>query len=309
MDASRTDDGGMREREVALHADTTASLRPRRTWRKTLAWQLRQQPLAVAGLAIVSVLLVSSLFAPWVAPYDPLELNMKNTFQSPSPEHWMGTDDLGRDLFTRVLYGTRLSIIIAVLVLGVSVPIGITVGSLAGYASGRTDNVIMRITDMFLAFPGLVLALAIAAALGPGLKNAMIAIALVWWPWYARLMRGQVLGVKASLYVDAARSIGATRTRIMTRHILPNSIAPILVLATLDVGLIILLAAGLSFIGLGARPPTPELGTMIAEGRIYMLEHPWIPTFPGLAIFVIALGMNLIGDGIRDILDPTLRKG
>jgi peptide/nickel transport system permease protein len=277
-----------------------------RSRNSTLLWQLRKQPLAVGGVIIVLVLVVSSLLAPWVAPYDPLYIDMKATFQSPSPNNLMGTDELGRDVFSRVLYGTRLSVAIAAFVLLISVPIGIAVGTISGYYGGRVDNLLMRLTDIFLSFPGLVLAIAIAAALGPGLGNAMLAIALVWWPWYARLVRGQVLQVKENLYVDAALSIGASTPRIMLRHVLPNCIGPIVVLTTLDVGLVILVAAGLSFIGLGARPPTPELGTMISQGRSYMLDFPWIPTFPGLAIFVLALGMNLIGDGMRDILDPTM---
>ncbi len=307
MGASSVESGsGQAPCPSAAIASMAVQRRPR-TWRSTLMRQLRRQPLALVGLLIVVPLLIVSLLVQWVAPYNPLALDMAHMFAPPSAAHWMGTDDLGRDVFSRVLYGTRLSIGIALFVLSIAVPIGIVLGSIAGFAGRRVDNVLMRITDMFLAFPGLVLALAIAAALGPGLTNTMLAVSIVWWPWYARLMRGQVLATKQYLYVDAARSIGARNFRVLVRHVLPNSIAPVLVLATLDVGMIILVAAGLSFIGLGARPPTPELGAMIGEGRIYMLQYPWIPTFPGLAIFVIALGMNLIGDGIRDILDPRLR--
>lgn len=268
---------------------------------------VKRQPLTLIGMLMVLIAVLIAICAPWLAPYDPLEIDLTNRHAAPGLTHWFGTDSLGRDILSRIMFGIRISMMMVVFVLGLSVPFGVAVGAFSGYKGGLLDDIVMRITDIFLAFPPLVLALAIAAALGRGLVNAMLAVSIVWWPWYARLARGQVLSVRQNLYVEAARVAGAGHLRIIFRHILPNSLSPILVLTTLDVGLVILVTAGLSFIGLGASPPTPELGTMIEEGRKFLLEYPWIPTFPGLAITFIALGSNLFGDGLRDILDPTRR--
>ncbi len=279
-----------------------------RTWLQDAANQIRRQPLAIVGLVIIIVVLAIAILAPVLTPYPPDGMNLTNRFAPPSLEHPLGTDYIGRDLLSRVFHGVRISLLMVAFVLGLSIPTGVMVGAIAGYVGGWLDNLMMRVTDIFMAFPPLVLALAIAAALGRGMINTVLAVSLVWWPWYARLARGQVLSVKENLYVLSAQSMGAGHFRVSLRHILPNCISPILILATLDVGLVILVTSGLSFIGLGARPPTPELGSMIEETRIYLLEYPWIPTFPGLAITFIALGFNLFGDGLRDILDPTRRR-
>jgi peptide/nickel transport system permease protein len=215
---------------------------------------------------------------------------------------------MGRDLLSRSIYGFRISLRSAVIVLAVACVIGILMGASAGYLGGKSDNLLMRLTDMFLAFPGYILALAIAGALGPSLMNAIVAVALVWWPWYARLVRGQVLAVRQNLYVEAAKGLGARHGRIMVRHILPNALTPVLVLITMDIGIVVLVLANLSFLGLGAQPPEPELGYMIARGRLYFMNQWWVATVPGLAIFVMALGTNLVGDAWRDILDPKTQS-
>lgn len=285
-----------------------AQVRPQRTWLQDATAQIRRQPLAIVGLVIIVIVLAIAILAPVLTPYPPDGMDLANRFAPPSLEHPLGTDYIGRDLLSRVFHGVRISLLMVAFVLGLSIPTGVMVGAIAGYVGGWLDNLMMRVTDIFMAFPPLVLALAIAAALGRGMINAVLAVSLVWWPWYARLARGQVLSVKENLYVLSAQSMGAGHFRVILRHILPNCMSPILILATLDVGLVILVTSGLSFIGLGARPPTPELGSMIEETRIYLLEYPWIPTFPGLAITFIALGFNLFGDGLRDILDPTRRR-
>jgi peptide/nickel transport system permease protein len=222
-------------------------------------------------------------------------------------DHFFGTDALGRDIFTRVVFGARMSIKIGVTVLAIALVLGVPLGLVAGYFGGRIDDIIMRISDIFLAFPSLLLPLIIAAALGPSITNAMIAIAVAWFPWYVRIVRAQVLTVKEQLYVEAARSIGVSRFRILVKHVLPNSMAPVIIQASMDMGYTILTAAGLSFIGVGARPPTVEWGLMITDARAYFLDFWWTVTFPGLAIFVTVLAFNLIGDGLRDILDPKVR--
>jgi peptide/nickel transport system permease protein len=266
-----------------------------------------RSPITIAGFMMCLVTLILTAVGPSIAPYNPLEVNLDNAFAAPSSQHWFGTDDLGRDLFSRSLYGIGLSIQAAIIVTTAAVVMGLIIGNLAGYLTGWVDNLLMRITDMFLAFPALILALAIAAALGASMNNAVLAVAVVWWPWYARLIRGQVISIKFMPYIEAARALGASPLRLILRHILPNSIAPILVMASMDIGNVILTTAGLSFIGLGAKPPTPELGAMIGQGRRYLLDYWWIPTSPGLVILFMALGMNLLGDALRDILDPFLR--
>jgi peptide/nickel transport system permease protein len=228
-------------------------------------------------------------------------------FQPPGPRHWFGTDDVGRDMFSRVLYGAQISIVAAATVLAIALSIGVTVGATAGAGGRWTDNLIMRVTDIFLAFPSLVLAMAVSAALGRSLTASMIAVGLVVWAEYARLVRGLFLSLRENTYVVAARSIGATQPRIILRHLLPNAMSPILVRATMDVGYAILTTASLSFVGLGAQPPTPEWGAMVTAGRTYLLVQWWYATFPGLAIFVTVLGFVLLGDALRDWLDPGLR--
>jgi peptide/nickel transport system permease protein len=266
-----------------------------------------RSPITVAGALMLGVTVLLAVAGPGIMPQDPLAVDLELAFAPPSARFWLGADELGRDLLTRCVYGIRLSLAAAIVVTSLALGLGVAVGGVAGYVGGRLDTLLMRITDMFLAFPALVLALAIAAALGPSLNNAVIAVAVVWWPWYARLVRGQVLGAKATAYIEAAFATGARPRRIILRHMLPNCIAPVLVMASMDLGNVILATAGLSFVGLGAKPPTPELGALISQGRRYLLDYWWIPTTPGLVILFMALGMNLIGDALRDLLDPQLR--
>lgn len=279
----------------------------RSLWQNALR-SLKRNPLAITGLILLTTVVFLAIFAPWVAPHDPLEVNLDDQLLPPGRQYLLGTDDMGRDLLSRCIYGFRISLQAAVFVILGACTLGITLGGIAGYAGGKTDNLLMRLTDMFLAFPGYILALAIAGALGPSLINAMVSVALVWWPWYARLIRGQVLSVRQNLYIDAAESIGAGHMRIVVRHVLPNTITPLLVLATMDIGIVVLVLANLSFLGLGAQPPEPELGYMIARGRLYFMNQWWVATVPGLAIFIMALGTNLIGDAWRDILDPKTQS-
>jgi peptide/nickel transport system permease protein len=287
----------------------TADLFPKAQYTQRSLWQnvfrnIRSNPLGIMGLTLILMVISLAILAPWVAPHDPLDVNLENKLLPPGGEYLLGTDDMGRDLLSRCIFGFRISVRAAVSVLSLACFFGIIMGGTAGYVGGRVDNLLMRLTDMFLAFPGYILALAIAGALGPSLTNAIVSVAVVWWPWYARLIRGQVLSVKQNLYIEAARNIGASHRRIVLRHILPNCITPILVLATMDFGIVILVMANLSFLGLGAQPPQPELGYMIARGRLYFMNQWWVATVPGIAIFLMALGANLMGDAWRDILDP-----
>ncbi len=248
-----------------------------------------------------------ALVAPVIAPYDPLDPVIIARLKPPSPAHWLGTDQLGRDILSRLLYGARISLTVGLVVVSTAGTVGTLVGLLAGYAGGIVDEILMRLTDIFFAFPPLILAMAIAGALGPSLNNAMIAIAVVTWPVYARLVRGQVLSLREREFIIAAYSVGVSTPRILWRHLLPNTLAPILVQASFDMGGAILSAAGLSFIGFGAQTPTPEWGVMISEGRKFISTQPWLSLFPGLAILFTVAAFNLIGDGVRDILDPRLR--
>jgi peptide/nickel transport system permease protein len=274
-------------------------------------WFFRRDRLAMASLIIISLLALVTIFAPALTPYaneglgDP---NLANKFLPPSSEHLFGTDSLGRDLVARMMFGARTSLSIGFLVVIVAVLIGVPLGAVAGYFGGWIDEVIMRVTDIFLAFPPLLLAIAIAAALGPSFINSMLAIALTWWPWYTRLVRAQAISLRERSFVEAARGIGVKNLTIIWRHILPNVFTPVMVQATLDIGSAILTAAGLSFIGLGTQPPTADWGVMINEGRLYVLSGRWwIATFSGLAIFITTLAFNLLGDGVRDAADPRTR--
>lgn len=257
----------------------------------------------MVGLGIVLILLLTALVGPAFTRYDPHHAALSEALRPPGDGYLLGTDELGRDLLTRIVYGSRLALGVAVMVLAIAVTTGVIVGSLAGFLGGWVDEVMMRITDMFLAFPPLILALAVAAALGPSLVNAMIAMAIVWWPWYARVVRGQVMAVKNEDYVAAARSLGAGELVVLVRHVLPNCLLPIIVQCTLDLGTTMLTAASLGFVGLGAQPPQPDWGLMVATGRQYMLSYWWVPTFPGAAIFFAVMGFNLFGDALRDVLD------
>jgi peptide/nickel transport system permease protein len=244
------------------------------------------------------------VFAPLIAPYDPTAINFIDKLQGPSFNHLMGTNDLGQDIFSQVLFGARTSLMVGVVVVSLAIMIGVPIGLLAGFFGGLLDTVLMRISDVFLAFPPLLLPIAITAALGTGLFNAMVALAVSWFPWYSRIVRGAVMRVNSELYISAARAMGVSNPRIMLRHALPNSMTPIIVQGSMDFGYSILAAASLSFIGIGAQPPTPEWGLMAAMSRTRFIDNWWTVTFPGLAIFVTVLAMNLVGDGVRDILDP-----
>jgi peptide/nickel transport system permease protein len=243
-----------------------------------------------------------------MATHDPYHISAAEKLQGPSSGHWFGTDDLGRDLLSRVLTGARISLAVAIVVLALAMVLGVGLGLIAGYWGGWVDEVLMRTTDVFLAFPRLVLAIAIAATLGAGLSNTVLAIALSWWPWYTRLVRGQLLSLREQEYVQAAVSLGAGPPRILLRHLLPNVGTTVVIQASIDIGFAILATASLSFIGLGAQPPTPEWGAIIAQARSYMVDAWWYPTFPGLAIFLAVLGFNLLGNAIRDAFDPRLRS-
>ena len=269
---------------------------------------VRRSPLSLLGVILFSGFVFTAALAPYIAPYNPLKLDLMGAFQPPSKEHLFGTDELGRDILSRILWGCRISLRVGVTVVAISLCIGTLLGGIAGYLGGVVDEIIMRFTDLVLAFPSIVLALALAAALGPGLNNAMFAISVTWWPWYARLVRGQVLSIREAGFVEAARCVGASGIRILFMHILPNSFGPVIVNASMDFGWAILMAAALGFLGIGAQPPKPEWGVMINAGRIYFMDKPWISTFPGLAILIVVLASNLIGDGLGEILNPRLRR-
>ena len=260
--------------------------------------------LFVVGAVVFVTIVFLSALAPFIAPYDPSAINFADKLVPPSSEHLLGTDALGRDIFSRTLHGGRTSLIIGVMVLALSMAIGVPIGLAAGYFGGRVDSILMRISDVFLAFPPLLLPIAITAALGAGLVNAMLALAISWFPWYARIMRGAVMSVREELYISAARAMGVSHFRIMLRHALPNSWTPSIVQASMDFGYAILAAASLSFIGIGAKPPVVEWGLMVATSRSKFLDYWWTVAGPGLAIFLTVLAINLVGDGIRDILDP-----
>jgi peptide/nickel transport system permease protein len=265
--------------------------------------------LNVIGAFLVAVVLFCAAFGPLVVPHPPDAISLLARLRPPSAAHLMGTDELGRDLFSRVVAGARISIEVAAIILSISVAFGTLVGILAGLVGGLVDELIMRTTDLFLAFPALILAAAIAATLGPSLTHTVIALSTVYWPWYARLARGQVLSLREREYVVSARVAGASTHRIVLRELLPN-VAPIIVVqATLDVGYAILFTSSLSFLGLGAQPPAPEWGAMMTDARDFLQHYWWYPTFPGLALGLTVLGFNLLGDGLRDWLDPRLRSG
>jgi peptide/nickel transport system permease protein len=267
----------------------------------------RRHPLFILGGAMFALVVLCAIFAPFIAPYEPTKINFKDKLVPPGAEHFFGTDALGRDIFSRIIYGTRTSLAIGFTVLVVSIAIGLPIGLIAGYFGGKIDHLLMRVSDVFLAFPPLLLPIAITAALGAGLFNAMIAIAISWFPWYARIARGAVMRVRSELYISAAKAMGVSDMRIMIRHALPNSLTPIIVQASMDFGYTILMAASLSFIGIGAKPPAVEWGLMVAMSRSKFLDYWWTAGCPGLAIFFTVLAVNLVGDGIRDILDPRYK--
>jgi len=264
-----------------------------------------RNPTAFAGLVVVALLILMAIFAPWLSMgQSPLTQDLAGRLGAPSAVHWFGTDELGRDILARTLFGARATLTIVALVAVIVVPIGLAVGTVSGYMGGWVDRVLMRITDVFMAFPRLVLALAFAAALGPGIENAVIAIALTTWPPYARIARSETLAIAHSDFIQAAVLQGASTWRILFRHIVPLCLSSVIVRLTLDMAGIILTAAGLGFLGLGAQPPTPEWGAMVSSGRDVILDQWWVATIPGLAIFIVSLGFNLLGDGLRDVFDP-----
>jgi peptide/nickel transport system permease protein len=287
-----------------LPGHSTVSLR-RRTWRSNFARAVRNNPVAALGLVIVFGFLLIALFPGAFTSYDPTKLNLPEKFVPPSREHPFGTDQMGRDIYSRVVYGASITLRNIIVVLAIVTSTGYVVGATAGYFGGKVDEFLMRIVDVFLIFPTLILALAVNAVLGGGLVQTMVAVGVSWWASYARLIRGQILSVKYEEYVTAARSIGARPYRVLGRHILPNCFTPVIVTITLDVGFIALATAGLSFLGLGAPSPTPEWGRMVSEGRAYLLDQWWATTFPGLALFLVVVGFNLLGEIVRDWLDPS----
>jgi peptide/nickel transport system permease protein len=255
---------------------------------------------------LVALVVLAAVAGPWLVPYDPTATSHAHRLEPPSRSHWFGTDEMGRDIFSRVVAGARPSLGSSLLVIVLAGAGGSLLGLIAGYFGGRVDLVMMRLTDMFVGFPALILAIAVAAALGPGLTNGMIAVAVVWWPGYARLARGQVLSVKTRLFVEAAQALGSPDWRTMLRHVLPNAVSPLLVKVTTDVGAVIMYIASLGFIGLGAQPPSPEWGTMIADARTYLIGYWWFPTFPGLALMLAVIGFNLFGDALQAAFDVSL---
>jgi len=267
-----------------------------------------RNPLNVLAIGLIAGFAFCAVFAPLLAPYDPLTQALASRLEPPSPAHVLGTDQLGRDIASRLLYGARSSLFIGVVVVASAGIFGTCIGLVAGYVAGLVDESLMRLTEVFLAFPPLILAMAIAGALGPSLTNAIIAIAAVTWAVYARLARGQILSLRRREFVEAARAIGVHPVRILARHLLPNAVAPLLIQASFDMGAAIIAAAGLSFIGFGAQPPTPEWGVMISEGRNFISTQPWLSLFPGLAILFAVGSFNVLGDGLRDELDPRLRR-
>jgi len=269
---------------------------------------IRRSPLTLLGLSIIIALILVAVLASFISPYDPNSIDSVHRLKPPSFRHLFGTDTLGRDLLSRIIHGARISLVVGLVIVGLAAAVGSILGLIAGYFGGKMGEVIMRITDIFLAFPYLILAMAVTAALGPTLMNAMLAMAIVWWPMYARLMYSEVIVIKKMLYIEAAKSIGVRKGRLLFKHILPNSLTAVLVQGTLDFGAAIMYSAALSFIGLGAQPPTPEWGAIISDSRHYLMFAWWYPTFPGLAIFITILGTNLLGDGLRDVLDPRLRR-
>lgn len=283
--------------------EAVAATPRRRQWRRIF-----RQPAVAGGVVVLIVFVTLALLAPLISPVDPLAQDVVNGLTPPSADSLFGTDKLGRDILSRMLYGARISLFVGLAVVASAGAIGTLLGVIAGYLGGWIDEIIMRITDIFFAFPALILAMAIAGALGPSLQNALIAISAVTWPVYARLIRGQILALKEADYVLAARTLGVPEWQIMLRHLLPNTLAPLLVQASFDMGGAITSVAGLSFIGFGAQPPTPEWGIMISEGRNYLATQWWLATIPALAILLVVGGFNLVGDGLRDALDPRLQR-
>lgn len=291
---------------VSQSPETRVQAQAGRAW--LLLRMLGRNPLAVLGIVIIVALVLIAVFAPYIAPESPVGQDLANRLLPPSAEHWMGTDELGRDIFSRVVYGSRITLLIVAMVAIISAPLGLIIGAVSGYFGGWIDRILMGITDVFLSMPKLILALAFVAALGPGIENAIIAIAITAWPVYARIARAETLTFRQSEFIAATQMLGASNTRIILHHVLPLCSSSMIVRMTLDMAGIILTAAGLGFLGLGAQPPLPEWGAMISRGRTFILDQWWVATMPGIAIIVVSLGFCLLGDGLRDVLDPRQEK-
>jgi len=266
-----------------------------------------RSPLGVAGFVIVLLSVFVAIFANFLAPYSPYEQHLDQSLRGPSAKHWLGQDDLGRDILSRIIFGARISLLVGFLTVGISALVGSVIGAISGYFGGWIDEILMRITDILLAFPGILLAIAIMAILGPSLNNVIIALCIVGWKGYARLVRGEILKEKEKEFVQAAKALGYSHKRIILFHLIPNALNSVLVMATLGIASMIISEAGLSFLGLGTQPPTPSWGAMLAEGRQYLLQASYMTTFPGLAIMILVLGFSFLGDALRDALDPHIK--
>jgi peptide/nickel transport system permease protein len=297
-----------------IHTDmpgqTAVSTSDKRDFQRAL-YRLRQSPLSIVGLIMVVLVVALALFGPLIVPFPEDttgNTRMEARITAPNETYLMGTDDVGRDVFSRTVIASQTSLLIGVLVLIIAILIGVPLGAVSGYFGGWVDEIIMRVTDIFLTVPALLLAMAMAAAFGSGMVNAMIAISLVWWPGYARLTRGQVLSLRERDFIESARAIGASPAHTILRHVVPNVLSPVIIKASMDMGFAILITAGLGYIGVGVQPPTPEWGVMISEGRGLLRQAWWISVYPGLAMFIAVLGFNLLGDGLRDVFDPKARQ-
>ena len=294
---------------MSTKENTKQNNKKRSQWREV--WRmLKKNKMALLGLGILVILVLLALFADVIADYDTVVIkqNLANRLKGPSAEHWLGTDEFGRDIFARLIHGARVSLKVGIIAVGISIVLGGILGALAGFYGGKIDNIIMRVMDVFLAVPSILLAIGIVSALGPTILNLMVAISISSVPSYARIVRASVLSIRDQEFVEAARAIGANNARIIFRHIIPNSLAPVIVQGTLGVASAILSTAGLSYIGLGIQPPAPEWGSMLSGGRQYLRYAWWVTTFPGVAIMITILSLNLLGDGLRDALDPRLKQ-
>jgi peptide/nickel transport system permease protein len=301
----------MAESTIPSLGTSGESASPRWENMRRAIYRFRANPLAMVGLMTLLIIIVIAIAAPYIVPFPEDaagKVHPTARLKPPDAEFYFGTDNVGRDIFSRTLMGTGLALVVGVVIIVLATTIGVTVGALAGYFGGWVDEILMRITDIFLTVPALVLAIAVTAALGKGIVNVMIGISLVWWPGFARMTRGLVLSLKEEPFVEAARGLGGSHLRVLFRHILPNALSPIIVKMSTDFGFAVLTAAALGFIGLGAQPPTPEWGAMINEGRDYFPNQWWVATFPGMAIFLVVFSWNLLGDGLRDVLDPRSRR-
>ena len=276
---------------------------------RQMYWQrFRRNPMCIVGAALVLLLLFIAIFGPWLAPNDPILVNTPDRFLAPNRDYWFGTDEFGRDIFSRILYGGRIAVQIGLVSVAVAFVGGIVLGLISGYSGGWVDTVLSRILEIWLSFPDILFVIAVVAILGPSLNTVILALGFLSIPAYARIVRGSVLSARRELYVEAARAVGVSDSRVMARHILPNVVAPLIILSSLRFGGALLTGAGLSFIGLGAQPPSPEWGAILSTGRIYMYQAPWITVFPGMAIATFVVGVNMLGDGLRDVLDPRLTR-